>query len=161
MTLEIPLTRGLVALVDDADFDAVAAAGKWYARPSLNTFYACRMYPQMDGKQRVVSMHTLVTGWGYVDHIDGDGLDNRRANLRPADQSKNGMNRALGSNNTSGFKGVTRRRLGWEAGISLDGRQVYLGTFATAQEAAHAYDEAALHHFAEFARPNFPQKASV
>ena len=156
MTLEIPLTRGLVALVDDADYDAVVALGKWYAAPDKNTFYARRGY-RRDGKVRHVQMHTLLTGWGFVDHVNGDGLDNRRSNLRPADDSKNAMNRAVSSANTSGFKGVSRNHLRWSAQIKLDGRQIHLGTFDTTQEAALAYDEAALRLFAEFARVNFPQ----
>jgi len=157
---EIPLTRGLVALVDAADFDLVIAAGPWYAHPDRNTFYARTSY-RRDGKKRLVSMHTLVTGWGFVDHINGDGLDNRRLNLRPADNSKNQMNRGVPSNNTSGFKGVSRNDLRWQAQISVAGRRIHLGMFATPLEAAHAYDEAALYYFAEFARPNFPQSVSA
>ena len=157
MTLEIPLSRGLVSLVDAADFDLIVAAGKWYAAPSRNTFYARHSYWR-DGKVRHVQMHTLITGWSFVDHRNGDGLDNRRQNLRPANDSKNQMNARMRSDNPSGFKGVCADRHRWMARIQLDGRRTYLGYFATPQEAAHAYDAAALLHFGEFARPNFPQE---
>jgi hypothetical protein len=100
-------------------------------------------------------MHNLLTGWGFVDHANGNGLDNRRQNLRPADKPKNGMNTGAPRNNTSGYKGVTRRGARWQANIGLDGRLLCLGTFATPQEAARAYDTVATEHFGEFAHPNF------
>jgi len=161
VTLEIPLTQGQVALVDEADYEALVAAGKWQALPAPNTFYAFRKSSRRDGKRLGVYMHTLLTGWPYVDHIDGNGLDNRRQNLRAATHSKNMMNRGPQSNNTSGFKGVCRNRLKWRAQIGLDGRHIHLGTFATPQEAAHAYDAAAVELFGEYARPNFLQEITV
>ena len=158
MTREIPLSRGLVALVDDADYDAIMAVGKWFADPAPDTFYASRKSSRRDGKQRTIRMHTFITGWGYVDHIDGNGLDNRRRNLRAATSSKNQMNRGMDSDNTSGFKGVHRIRLRWAAQIGADGRKIFLGSFATPQEAARAYDAAAVLHHGEFARLNFPEE---
>jgi len=106
-------------------------------------------------------MHTLITGWSFVDHRNGDGLDNRRQNLRPANDSKNQMNARMRSDNPSGFKGVCADRHRWMARIQLDGRRTYLGYFATPQEAARAYDAAAVELFGEYARPNFPQEMSV
>ena len=157
---EISLTRGLVALVDDADYDVVVAAGKWHANPHRNTFYARRNIHLCDRRTTSVQMHNLVTGWSFVDHVNGDGLDNRRANLRPADHSKNAMNRAMAANNTSGFKGVSRRGSKWVAYVKVKGRQTHLGYFDTPQQAALAYDAAALESFGEFARPNFPKKVT-
>ena len=158
MTREVPLTQGKVALVDDADYDMVTAVGKWYAKHEGNTFYAGRMSPRQDGKQRTVKMHTLITGWGFVDHVNGDGLDNRRANLRAADYSKNSMNHAVRSDSTSGFKGVfPYRGIKWRAQIGLDGSKISLGIFDAPQEAALAYDAAAIELFGAFARLNFPQ----
>jgi len=160
MTLEIPLSRGLVALVDIDDYEQIVTAGKWYAFPHHNTSYARRCY-RRDGKNLHIAMHTFITGWGFVDHVNRNGLDNRRSNLRPATAAQNQMNRGIPRNNTTGFKGVYRDRLNrlkWRARIQADGRRIGLGTFATPLEAALAYDAAALHYYAEFARPNFPQE---
>jgi hypothetical protein len=147
----------MVALVDDEDFDAVSAGGKWYAKPRHRTFYAARNH-WLNGKSIHVQMHGLITGLNFVDHANGDGLDNRRVNLRVADRSQNMMNRAMNLNNKSGFKGVHKDKTRWRAGIQVDRRRISLGGFATPEEAARAYDVAALHYFAEFARPNFPQE---
>lgn len=155
MTREIPLSRGLVALVDDADFERVAALGKWYANPSYRTFYARKNYWE-SGRCKSVRMHTFITGWEYVDHVNGNGLDNRRANLRPADDSTNSFNRQLRRNNKSGFKGVSGKGCRWQAEIQCRGKRIYLGLFDTATDAACAYDTAAREHFGEFARLNFP-----
>lgn len=155
MTREIPLSRGLVALVDDADYETVNAVGKWYANPCDRTFYARKNYWR-DGRCFSIRMHTLITGWDYVDHRNGNGLDNRRANLRPANDSQNSMNRARRSDNTSGFKGVRRLDSGrWGACIQVGGVKVWLGVHETPEAAARAYDDAALTHFGEFARLNF------
>jgi hypothetical protein len=95
-----------------------------------------------------------------VDHKDGDWLNNRRGNLRPATPTQNAQNRALASNNSSGFKGVSfrRDRGTFLAAIRVDGRLRKLGTFATAEAAALAYDEAARSEFGEFGALNFPRE---
>lgn len=153
----IPLSRGLVAIVDDADHDAVSAQGSWYADPSRGTFYA-RRNVWLDGRRCVgVKMHRFLTGWDLVDHINGDGLDNRRVNLRAATPRENARNRRVRSDSLSGFKGVRRLSSGtWIARIEVGGRRVSLGSFDTAESAALAYDAAAVEHFGEFARVNFP-----
>ena len=158
---EIPLSRGMVSIVDDEDYETVVAAGPWYACPSRNTFYAHRNTPRPGGGRTTQQMHTLLTGWPLADHANGNGLDNRRENLRPATSSQNAMNRATPSDNTSGFKGISRSGLKWRAYVGVSGRQTYLGSFTTPEEAARAYDAAALHHYGEFARPNFPQEVSA
>lgn len=157
---QIPLSRGLVALVDDADFDLVSAVGKWYANPSDRTFYARKNFSR-GGRYFSVRMHTLITGWPLVDHLNGNGLDNRRLNLRQATHSQNAMNRGMRSDNTSGYKGVGLRRGAWTAEIYVHGVQHYLGRFLSAEEAARAYDAAAAELFGEFARLNFPKESSV
>jgi hypothetical protein len=153
---EIPLTQGYVAIVDADDYDRVMAAGNWFAVVDHHTQYATHKIRRGDGTRTKQSLHTFLTGWGIVDHRNGDGLDNRRANLRPASVSENAMNRGLAANNTSGFKGVSRKRNRWQAAIKLDGNTRYLGMFATPEEAARAYDAAAREFFGEFARLNFP-----
>lgn len=159
MTREVPLSRGLVALVDDVDFHAVTSVGKWYANPCDRTFYARKNF-QRGSRFVTVRMHTFLTGWDLVDHVNGNGLDNRRSNLRPATPTQNARNRGMRSDNTSGFKGVhPHRRSGrWAACIWFDGRSNYLGLFDDAAEAARVYDAAALEHFGPFARLNFPKE---
>jgi len=108
-------------------------------------------------------MHNFITGWPYVDHRNGNGLDNRRQNLRQATHAQNLANQKLSSRNVSGYKGVSRNRNldRWTATISPAGRSVYLGSFDTPQDAARAYDAAAVEHYAEFARLNFPRRGQL
>ncbi len=94
----------------------------------------------------------------YVDHANGDGLDNRRQNLRLCRQSQNQGNRGQQKNNVSGFKGVYRdfsRPFLWRAQITVDQKKLHIGCFADPVTAASAYDKAAVLHFGEFARVNF------
>lgn len=85
-----------------------------------------------------------------VDHIDGNGANNRWFNLREADTSQNGMNRKRSRNNKTGFKGV--HYIGYGASIVVKGKKKNLGTFKTAEMAACAYNAAAKKYFGEFAR---------
>jgi len=107
-----------------------------------------------------------------VDHVNGDTMDNRRSNLRICSKSENGRNRKIASkNNTSGFKGVSYRKKGpdminewsrpWQAYINYDKKRHYLGTFATAEEAARAYNLKAKELHGEFARLNFPNEKNT
>ena len=162
--MEVPLSRGLAALVDDADFAGVVAMGKWCADPSGQTFYARKgIYIPETRKIKPLLMHNVITGWPRVDHINGNGLDNRRANLRPATHAENMANKRLYRNNTSGFKGVQRNRgrgRPWAASIRSASRTRRLGNYDTPEEAARAYDAAAAVTFGEFARLNFPRETA-
>ncbi len=162
-TMRIPLSRGMFALIDAVDYDRVVAMGKWCADPSSSTFYARKnIYHPEDRSLTSLLMHNFITGWTYVDHVNGDGLDNRRNNLRQANHSLNMRNKRLYRNNTSGFKGVMRNRgkgKPWYAAIKKDGRIYRLGNHLTPEDAARAYDKAALDLFGEFARLNFPQES--
>lgn len=90
-----------------------------------------------------------------VDHRNGDGLDNRRDNLRYATTSQNCGNQRVGRNNTSGYKGVTPRPSGkWRARIMYQRQCQHLGEYETKEDAARAYNEAALRLFGPFARLN-------
>lgn len=154
---EVTLTQGMVALVDEADYELVMAAGPWsYERSSVP--YARRNAKRSDGSHVPLRMHGFLTGWPLTDHINGDGLDNRRANLRPATASQNHFNQRLRSNNTSGFKGVSldKRYDKWAAHIRADGRRRSLGLYADPADAALAYDAAAREIAGEFACVNFP-----
>jgi len=112
---------------------------------------------RVQGGKRV-PIASAILGLSRVDHRSRDVRDNRRRNLRPATSAQNARNRSIGSTNKSGFKGVSLRkdRGTWLAAIGFEGRVLKLGTFAAAEDAARAYDAAALRLFGEFAVLNFP-----
>ena len=146
----IPLTHGKFAIVDEADAELVLNGKPWRAtRPRTLTWYAQRRTLQ----GVTVSMHSLITGYPMVDHVNRNGLDNRRINLRPATLSQNSANRALFRNNTSGYKGVywDRPQRKWMAVIMANGRRKRLGVFDDPVEAARAYNHAAAEAFGEYA----------
>lgn len=157
----IPLSRGLFAMVDDADFDAVCGY-KWHALSCNGLFYAARSV-KIGDVRRTILMHRMLMAapvGANVDHENGNTLDNQRmSNLRLCPQSKNIGNAKLRKNNTSGFKGVVRcpplaNGKMWRAEIMIDRKHVALGWHPTPQDAARAYDAKALELFGEFARTN-------
>ncbi len=159
----IQLTRGKVALIDDEDYEAFSAF-TWHASTTGWTFYARRNIETASSpqRQRTVRMHRELVGAPrgvVVDHIDGNGLNNQRANLRVASHRQNLNNRGKNANNTSGYKGVSiNKKTGlWVAQITEESRRVNLGYFKDPASAARAYDAAARLHHGEFARLNFPQ----
>lgn len=168
MVREIALTRGKVALVDDDDFERISAT-RWRARRGKringpDAFYALGEVKR-DGKRVGIEMHRVIMGEpeAFIDHIDGDGLNNLRSNLRICTNSLNQANRALLLPiKASRFRGVTwhKQSSRWQAAIKVLRRSIYLGLFDTEEEAAVAYDTAASVHFGPYARLNFP-KAQV
>jgi hypothetical protein len=161
----IALTRGKVTVVDDEDFEWLASF-KWYAGYCSGKWYA-RRTKKIGGHNRVVYMHreilTLAAGQNTQgDHRDGDGLNNRRSNLRPATLAEQHRNKPRHRDKRDAFKGVyfdDRRPASptpWRAMIYINGRAVYLKKHRTAVDAARAYDAAAREAFGEFARLNFP-----
>lgn len=97
-----------------------------------------------------------------IDHIDHDGLDNRKANLRPATRCQNMYHRKkTAAASRSKYKGVSRRKNSnkWLARIRCEKKSIYLGTFASEIDAAKAYDRAAKKYHGEFASLNFPESA--
>lgn len=154
---QIELTQGHFALVDDEDFERLIQF-KWHVNKNRNVVYAERKDKR--GIFRVtVKMHREILNApkGYcVDHIDGDGLNNTRSNLRLCTNSENIRNSNVGKRNTSGYKGVSwhARDKRWQAKIVMDGKQNHIGNFDTAEEAALAYNEAAKMHYGDFARLN-------
>jgi len=153
-TIEIPLTRGYVTRIDAAD-RVFTDGRKWHAAiiPSRRAIYA---RTKINGK--MVMLHRLLCpDWDEVDHADSDGLNNCRHNLRDGTGlGKNRPNRVMQRNNTSGHKGVSWNKLQrqWVANIKVNRKQIYLGAFGTPEEAADAYDRAAIGHFGEYAKTN-------
>lgn len=157
MPVEIQLTGGLVALVDASD-EALVMRYSWHMLRRGNTCYAKHTMPWTDGKRPVLLMHRLLAGVTgadtRVDHRDGNGLNNCRANLRVCCHQQNLANARRRADNRSGFKGVgyNRRIDRYHARIHIDGRSKFLGSFRTPQEAHQAYCRAAAEQFGEFAR---------
>ena len=149
----VPLSKGLEAIIDADDYQLVAGIN-WYAQKSGRTFYAKTNLARANGRQGFLQMHTLITGFDITDHIDGDGLNNRKCNLRPATKKENMRNRRIMSNNTSGFKGVTLRKdIGmWQARIMVDRKSFSLGFYASPKEAHDAYCRASREMHGEFGR---------
>jgi len=153
----IPLTRGLFAIVDAADYDELSKY-KWYAQwhPRTKTFYAHRCYGVRS--RSAMSMHRHLMGLKpgdgkCCDHINQDTLDNRRQNLRIASLSQNMANRRRHKTNKCGFKGVFLSRPGkWRAQIQVNNEPHHLGYFSSPQDAYEAYKRAAYKFFGEYAR---------
>jgi len=160
MVMELPLTKGQVALIDDDDFDEVAHL-RWnaYWDPRAKTFYARRGETVAVGQQVTIRLHRFLLSAPkgvLVDHINHDGLDNRRSNLRLATHQENCRNRRRRHDAGSGFKGVTPNKPGWSAYLRIDGQGIFLGYFRDPVEAAKAYDRAAIERYGAFAFTNFP-----
>jgi len=152
----ISLTRGKHAIVDAADYPALAKY-KWYAQGAENgrTFYAARGH-----KGHRMSMHRQIMKppkGMVVDHINGNGLDNRRCNLRICTQLQNSQNTHRRRPGKSRFRGVFPRGDKWQAAIQHNGESLYLGLFDDEIEAARTRDRKALELAGEFAVLNFPE----
>ena len=159
-----PERHGQVALVDDADFEHISKH-RWTAfkqkRPdgSAKCWYAVRNV-RSGGKSKLHLMHRVILGaqdGTSVDHVNGNGIDNRRCNLRFCTALQNSQNMAPSLRGSSSYKGVTWHKTEgrWVAQIKAYGRHIHLGLYADEVDAAHIYDRAARSLFGEFARTNF------
>lgn len=152
--VNVQLTQNMVAHVDPCNADFGLA--KWYAWKGGRTFYACR-----ENKGQKLYLHRLIFERKLgrvlhqseqVDHIDGDGLNNRLSNLRLASVAQNMCNRGKPKNNTSGFKGVIPYRGRWRATIGFNRKTIYLGDFDTPELAHSAYCDASREYHGDFSR---------
>lgn len=169
MVLQIKLTQGKTALVDDIDKDLANLRWKACTNKSVerDLFYAVRNIYQ-NGKCTSVRMHRLIMervlgrklkSGEQVDHIDSNSLNNCRNNLRLATHGENCQHRRKTlSETTSRFKGVSwhSRAEKWYAEIQFEGKQKSLGYFEFEEDAARAYDRAALEYFGNYSLLNFP-----
>lgn len=156
---KIKLTQGKFALVDDEDFEYLNQF-KWFAIKDKNVWYAKKgIYISEDQSMRSIQMGRFLLNPNkkeIIDHINGNGLDNRRKNLRIVNKSQNSQNRRI--NRDKKFKGITKRKdrknKPFYASITFNKKTISLGYFASEIEAAKAYNEAAIKYFGEFARLN-------
>lgn len=159
---------GRVALVDDEDYELVAAR-RWHVQELIRKGprggdrrsgpYALSSIELTDGRRSTIFMHKLITGWPMTDHINHNGLDNRRSNLRPTNHSLNAQNQRLRTDGTSPYKGVSwsTQVSKWRVRIQVNGKRVHLGDFVDELEAARAYD-AAVRKAYPHAFLNFPDE---
>lgn len=161
----VPLGNGVFAQIDIPDVGIVAGRN-WH----LNRDYAVAFHSvgERDKKKRgtTVFMHRLIMGVAgedyknqQVDHIDANGLNNRRSNLRICTPTENvrGRRKLRANRAASQYKGASRWSGGWKATIRKNGKHKHLGCFDNELDAARAYDTAAIEYFGEYARLNFPQ----
>lgn len=155
----IELTKNKVAMVDDADYEWLNQ-WEWYAQKGLLTFYAARrMTVSENTGHKQQYMHRLILNISdkatVTDHIDHNGLNNQRINLRACSQQQNMMNHKI-QKHSSVFKGVSKEKNTgrWRGYIKVSGKRLHLGYFSSEEEAAFVYDEAAKKYFGEFARLN-------
>ena len=156
----IPLTQGKLAIVDAEDYDWLSQY-KWCAARAKNTFYATRTE-----RKRGISMHRIIMNAPkglMCDHIDHNGLNNRKSNLRLCTPAQNVHNKRPQRDSSSKYKGVgwKKRSRKWEARIRFQGKLYHLGDFTDEIKAALAYDDKAIELFGEFAYLNFPERIDL
>lgn len=140
----LELSRGKIALVDDADFEWL---NKYKWTLSGNSRYAI-YYPKRKGKRRLIQMHRVIMNakkGEYVDHKDGNGLNNQRGNLRVVTHRQNMLNRK----DLNPTVGITKHQKGWWARIRYQGKHISLGVYEFKQDAIDAYKRAAEKYYGE------------
>ena len=168
--IEVPLTSGKVALIDDADYELICRIRcpvrtnlfyRWHVCGTLQRPYAAATLPGKDGIARMTYMHRFILNAPddmQVDHVDGDGLNNQRSNIRLATQSQNTCLRIVPKRKQiTKYRGIEPHKNRWRATIMFNHKKFRLGIFSTEKQAALAYDVAAQIIQGEFAVLNFPE----
>lgn len=155
----IPLTKKQVAIVDDEDFDRVNQY-KWYAHKGSRNqcWYAARTTRKLLGPRKIEWLHRFIMqpkDDEQVDHINGNGLDCRKSNMRRCNVTQNIHNRPAHRDASTGYKGIIPKNKKWMAQIQVNKHRLIIGYFDSPLEAALAYDEKARELLGEFAHTNF------
>lgn len=161
----INLTKNQIALIDDEDYDLVSQY-RWYAAKKRNTWYAATtIWGNGKDTKQYLLMHRLIakpTGKSIVDHIDRNGLNNQKNNLRICTNSLNLRNCPRTRQGRSGYRGVTSLpRDRWLARINHDGKHLRIGMYTDKEEAARAYDVYAVILYGPFSHTNFPIETTL
>jgi len=151
----IKLTRGKQTIVDDEDYDELNKY-KWQALYNNNNYYAVRTVGEKGNTLRKqCRMHHVIIGTPLgmeTDHINGNGLDNRKANLRVCTHMENGRNRRISKGKR--FKGIHKHGNGFRVKLKINKKNRFFGTYPTEREAAWLYNKLAVMYFGKFARLN-------
>lgn len=157
---EIVTAQGKIVLIDDDDLPIVESK-RWQAYGGPECYYAVNI-SRINGKLVSTYMHRLIIAppsGMVIDHMNGNGLDNRRSNLRIATHAQNNQNRKMRAGSEVPFKGVCRtgsKKNPYCVRMRIDGKSAYIGSYPTAEEAALTYDRMAIKLHGEFALLNFP-----
>lgn len=154
----IALTQGHYAIVDDEDFEKVSEF-KWTAGRAGNTIYAQRRATISLNVRKTILMHRFILGMDrsdkrVVDHKNGNGLDNRKENIRPCTVSQNSVNKNF-KLPESGYRGVVKNKNRWDAVLEREGKRHKLSGFRCPTAAAMAYDKLSKKINGEFGRRSF------
>lgn len=141
-------------IIDDEDAERVLKY-KWHVGKFSEKFYAMRLVKEKD-KTTSDRLHRFIMNYpnSFVDHINNNSLDNRKQNLRICNMAENCRNQKRHKDNISGYKGVDFSNNKWKARIRFNYKSIYLGYYETKEQAAIAYNIAALKYFGEFAQLN-------